>query len=58
MAIYSTIDCNDCRNYWITKVKGYKYYITGTHCQGDVNRPLFHDDVKTKLSKKMPLIKL
>lgn len=49
---YSTIDCTNCRNYWLVKDQKFEKQVTHTRCQGDQVKSLFDQDVKTKLSQK------
>ena len=53
IALYddSTIDCNNCANYWLIKEKKEKQ-ITNAHCKDNVNKTLFDTENQTKLSKK------
>ena len=47
----STIDCDDCKNYWLIKERKERS-IMNAHCKGDQKKTLFDVDTKTKLSQK------
>ena len=48
---HSTIDCDDCKNYWL--IKGTKENnIKNALCKGNDKKTLFDQEIKTKLSQK------
>ena len=47
----TTIDCFDCRNYWLIR-DGKKYQLINPHCSFNSSKFLFDDDVVTKFKAK------
>lgn len=47
----STIDCDDCKNYWLVK-NGKQDQVRFAHCKSDLQKTLFDVDIKAKLMKK------
>lgn len=48
---YSTIDCDDCENYWLIKEKK-EMQVINSRCKVDPRKTLFDMETKTKLSQK------
>lgn len=47
----STIDCDDCKNYWLVK-QGKEKQVKFAHCKSNLQKTLFDDDIQTKLRQK------
>ena len=47
----STLDCSDCRNYWLIK-ENKQEQVINAYCKGGKHKKLFDDDIKSKLSQK------
>ena len=47
----STIDCDDCKNYWLVK-KGKQDQVKFAHCKSNLQKTLFDVDIEAKLKQK------